>query len=212
VSAPTYTHLKAAKRVLSYLRGTEYLGLKYKQLKDNSVTKLRLTAYCDADWGGDLDDRKSTTGYCVFINDNLVCWNTKKQPTVAQSTAEAELMGITDVCKDVCWWRMLIGEIGYSVELPVIIHVDNQAAIKICTNDTDHDRTKHIDIKHYFVRDLIIKREIELKWIPTDKQLADMFTKALGTQLFIRNRDAIMCSIPTHTNTQNINNNNKENG
>ena len=196
MSAPTDVHMKMVKRIFRYLNGTRTHGLEYSNSKQSS--KIVLSGYCDADWGGDLTDRKSTTGYCTFMNGNLISWQTKKQTTVALSTAEAEYMAISDLAKEIMWMRMILTELQLSIETPTIIYVDNQPAIRISENDSDHDRTKHIDIRHYYIRDLVNDGSVKLQWISTDNQLADIFTKALGPSIFIKLRDRLMTSSRHH--------------
>jgi ribonuclease HI len=153
---------------------------------------VRITAYCDADWAGDKDDRKSTSGYCIFINNNLINWCSKKQSVVALSSAEAEYMAISEAIKELIWIRMIMKELMITVETPSILYVDNQSAIRISENDGEHERTKHIDVRHYFIKDTINQGEIKLKWISTNDQLADIFTKALSSKTFIKLRDKMM--------------------
>ena len=95
---------------------------------NNDSESVSASGYCDADWGGDKNDRKSTTGYCVFINNNLISWNTKKQQTVALSTAEAELMAIVEVTKELKWMQALLTEMKMKVKTPITIYTDNQPA------------------------------------------------------------------------------------
>jgi hypothetical protein len=152
-------------------------------------------AYCDADWGGDLLDRKSTTGYCIFINNNLVSWNVKKQPTVALSTAEAELMSIVEVIKEVIWVRKLLVELSYPLQEPIVTYSDNQSALDVVENDCLHDRSKHIEIKYHFVRDETRKGRVLLEWISTQDQIADIFTKGLGPTLFSKFRSKLITRI-----------------
>lgn len=191
MKTPKHTHMIAAKRALRYLNGTKEMGLHYSNHECNGG-KVKVEAYCDADWGGDTDDRKSTTGYCVFLNGNLISWNTKKQPTVALSSAEAELMAISDVTKEVKWIVQLLNELEYEVELPIIIYEDNQSAMAMSENDVEHDRSKHIDIKHHFVRDEIKHNNIKLKWVSTQQQLADILTKPLTEHTFKLLRSQLM--------------------
>jgi hypothetical protein len=127
-----------------------------------------------------------------MINDNLVSWQTKKQTTVAQSSAEAEYMAINDVAREVMWIRMILTELNVKIVTPTVIYVDNQPAIRISENSSDHARSKHIDIKHYYIRDLIKDGSIHLEWISTHDQLADIFTKALGVTAFTSLRDRLM--------------------
>jgi hypothetical protein len=190
-SNPSEASMIKAKRVLRYLSGTPTKGLTYTHAHTH-MNIVVVSAYSDADWGGDLVDRKSTTGYAVMINDNLVSWNSKKQQTVALSSAESEYMAVSEVMKELLWLRALLNEIGVPLATPSIIYVDNQAAIQISKNDTHHDRTKHIDIRHHFIRDCIRNNDVDLQWIETKQQRADIFTKALGTKPFTHLRTLIM--------------------
>jgi hypothetical protein len=190
MKAPTTTHMTAAKRILRYLRSTVNSGLVYKNSgSDDSVI---VTAYCDSDWGGDQDEGKSTTGYCMFINNNLVSWNTHKQETVSLSSAEAELYAIVDATKEIMWLVQLLREMNVKVITPVTLFTDNQSAIKMATHTAEYDRSKHIRIRTAFVRENMNNNTINLTYIPTEHQLADMFTKALSTTPFITQRDRLM--------------------
>ena len=152
-----------------------------------------VTAYCDADWAGDIDSRKSTTGYIIKLNECVVSWVCKKQTSVALSTAEAEYMAISAAVQEVKWFTQLLSELDYAqVETPVIVFTDNQAALQIGENDVNHSREKHIDIKHHHIRDAIKKDEIKLHWIPTGEQIADINTKGLSRNLFLVLREQLM--------------------
>lgn len=201
MSAPTSSDMVKAKRVLRYLNTQPELGLLYTP-NQHQGDELIITAYCDADWAGDLNDRKSTTRYCTFINDNIIDWQSKKQPTVALSSTEAEYMSIVEVAKEVIWMTSILTEMKQKVHKPITIYVDNQSAIKISENDTSHHRTKHIDIRHHFIRDLINDKSIVLKYIQTTEQRADIFTKALPPQTFIKLRDMLVAHRTTNEHTQ----------
>lgn len=175
---PTTVQYQSAKRVLRYMSGTSEHGLVYRRNNSNNNNRdVFINAYCDANYAGDRNDRRSTSGYCVFLNGNLVSWATKKQQTVALSTCEAELMALSEVVKEVKWMMMLLTEMRYHVVLPIIINVDNQSAIKISENDECHERTKHIDVRHFSVRDEIRNRIVQLRWVESQQQLADIMTK-----------------------------------
>jgi len=126
MSEPNATHMRAAMRVLS---GTVNYGLRYRNDESVYGNSVCITGYCDADWAGDKTDRKSTSGYCVYVNNNLVTWNTRKQQSVSLSTAEAELMAIVEVLKEVKWMSMLLTEMKYEVKKPIQIWCDNQSAV-----------------------------------------------------------------------------------
>jgi hypothetical protein len=194
---PNQSHMIAVNRVLRYLYSNNDLGLVYKRTSENEIKnrKVKLEGYCDADWGGSLDDRKSTTGYCLFLNGCLVSWYTHKQPTVAQSSAEAEYMAATDIVKEIKWMKMILTEMNFIVEKPTVVLIDNQSAIKIAEHDVDHSRTKHIDIKYHFIREAVENKEIKLQWISTQHQKADIFTKALSSETFNKFRSYLVSKV-----------------
>jgi transposase InsO family protein len=173
-SNPGATHWKAVKRVFKYLKGTKDFAIEYKADEDD------LKGYSDADWAGDIDDRRSTTGYTFIIAAGAVTWSSKKQPTVALSTTEAEYMAITQAAKEAIWIGRLLSELGFSSEGEVIsIYGDNQGSISLSKNSVYHARTKHIDIQHHFIREKTESGEIKLIHCPTNRMPADILTKAL---------------------------------
>jgi hypothetical protein len=200
MSNPTEEDMVRVKRIFRYLTASRHFALLYQPPNQHQGGVVKLHGYCDADWGGDLTDRKSTTGYCTFVNNNLISWQSKKQTTVALSSCEAEYMAINDIAKEVMWMRMLMKELKIEVETPTIIYVDNQSAIKISENDSAHDRTKHIDIRHYYIRDLVDSGEVKLVWVPTADQLADIFTKSLSTSIYTSIRDKLVYSTNNNIN------------
>lgn len=199
---PTQTHMRASKKIIRYMRATSEYGIRYNN--NNSDSKVTVSAYCDSDWAGDKSDRRSTTGYCVYVNDNLISWNTKKQQTVALSSAEAELMAITEAVKEVIWIREMMTEMKYEIHTPMKIYSDNQSAIHMTHNDVDQERTKHIATRHFFVREKIVSGEMDVEWVQSAKQTADIFTKALSVVPFMAHRVRLVTPVPTATthNTQ----------
>jgi hypothetical protein len=195
---PTQTHLRASKKILRYMSGTSERGLCYNN-NNSSDNSVNVTAYCDSDWAGDKEDRRSTTGYCTFMNGNLINWNTKKQQTVALSSAEAELMAVTEAVKEMMWLKEMLKEMKWSVTLPSIIYSDNQSAVHMTHNDVSQDRSKHIATRHFFVREGIDGGEHDVKWVSTDRQIADIFTKCLSVVPFNRQRDRLVTATPTTT-------------
>ena len=148
-----------------------------------SQSNLQLTAYADADWGNCLDTRKSTSGYCVFIGDALVSWKSKKQATVARSSAEAEYKAMANVASEVDWMINLLKDFGISTGAVKLL-CDNQAAIHIASNPTFHERTKHIDIDCHFVRERVQSGLLKLIHVKTHHQLAYIMTKPLAAPQF----------------------------
>jgi hypothetical protein len=179
LNSPSSKHMSAAKRVLRYLQGTLTLGITY------SPPPLRLQGYSDADWGGDMDTRRSTTGYIVMINNGAIAWKSRRQPTVALSTMEAEYMALTEATKELKWIRTLLAELDHSnisMNEPTDLFSDNQSAIALSKNPVSHARAKHIDLRHHFVREAIQDKIIWVQYIPTAEMTADSLTKALGRE------------------------------
>ncbi|CAN6469819.1 unnamed protein product [Victoria cruziana] len=180
--APTNIHMEAVKRILRYLKGTLNDGLVYSK-DDQYDGGHRLVTYTDADWAGDPDERRSVSGYCVFIGHNAVVWSSKKQRAIARSSAEAEYRAMAAGVADVTWVRHLLEELSESI-FSSIFFCDNQSAINIARNPILHCRTKHIEIDQHFVRQKVEDKEIEPAYIRYDSQIADVFTKGLTAGQF----------------------------
>ncbi|GJU80454.1 ribonuclease H-like domain-containing protein [Tanacetum coccineum] len=147
---PREPHLNAMKRVLRYLRGTTDLGL---QLFRSSTSQL--IAYSDADWAGCLATRRSTSGYCVFLGDNLLTWSFKCQDTLSRSSAEAEYHGVANAVAETSWICNLLRELHTPLFTATMVYCDNVSAIYMSANPVQHQRTKHIEIDIHFVRDRV---------------------------------------------------------
>jgi transposase InsO family protein len=180
-SNPSKEHWVAVKRIFRYLRGTTDLGLLYKK-----SSPAELIGYSDADWGGDIQDSKSTSGYCFEIGGTLVSWKSSKQGCVALSTAEAEYVALSSAAQEATWLRELCKDVGYKSSGPTIIYEDNQAAIKMAKNSCYHGRTKHISIRYHYIREQVSSNVIELRYCRTDEMKADIFTKGLNTGKFTK--------------------------
>ncbi|MCH79563.1 gag-pol polyprotein [Trifolium medium] len=177
-SEPKMSHLVQVKRILKYINGTSDYGILYSKTENST-----LVGYCDADWAGSADDRKSTSGGCFFLGNNLISWFSKKQNCVSLSTAEAEYIAAGSSCSHLMWMKQMLKE--YNVEQNVMtLYCDNLSAINISKNPIQHSRTKHIDIRHHFIRDLVEENVVTLEHVSTDEQLADIFTKAVDANQF----------------------------
>ncbi|XP_070005273.1 secreted RxLR effector protein 161-like [Nicotiana sylvestris] len=181
-SNPKESHLKAAKRILRYLKGTQNLVL-YYQSGDN----FNLIGYADADYAGYLVDRKSTSGMAHFLGSCLISWGTRKQNSVALSTAEAQYIATISYCAQLLWIKQQLEDFGVLTE-SVPLLCDNTSALNMAKNPVQHKRTKHIDARHHFLRDNVEKGLICMKFYSTEDQIADSFTKALSREQFERNR------------------------
>ena len=171
---PGTQHWAAVKRVLRYLRGTEEIGLKFQR---NS--KVHLEGYSDADWGGDQNDRKSTTGFIFFIGEHPIAWGSKKQGMVALSTMEAEYIALAKTCQEGLWIHSILTSI-VDYNIPLHVGVDNQPAIATATLGRVHGRSKHISLKYHFIQDLVEKRLVKIRYVPTQAMRADILTKSVG--------------------------------
>lgn len=176
---PSEAHMTAVKRIMRYLKGTADLALIYRKSEEEMVL-----AYSDADWAGDIDDRHSTTGNVCMMAKGAVSWLSKKQATVALSTAEADYVALSSVTQEVIWIRRLLSDIGVIFNAPTMIMEDNQGAIAIASNPVGHSRTKHIDIRYHFVREAILNKTVQLQYCPTEFMLADILTKPLSRECF----------------------------
>ena len=166
-------NLTAVKRIFRYLKGTPNLGLWYP--KDSGFD---LIGYSDSDFAGCKLDRKSTTGGCQLLGGKLVSWTSKKQNSVSTSTAEAEYVAAGSCCAQVLWMRNQL--LDYDLQLSKIpIYCDNTSAIPIANKPVLHSKTKHIEIGYHFIRDHVMNGDIELHLVPTEYQLADLFTSLL---------------------------------
>ena len=164
------------KNAYRFLKGTMFYELKFTR----SEVELTLTGHCDSDWGAS-SDRKSISGHGFFLNTKgpSISWRSSKQRIVALSSCEAEYVAITDAMKEGNYLRQLLADMTGSKRKTVQLHVDNQGAIAIAKNPVHHKRTKHIDIRYHFIRFEIANGIVNLTYIPSDQNIADMFTKPL---------------------------------
>ncbi|GKB75611.1 putative ribonuclease H-like domain-containing protein [Tanacetum coccineum] len=176
---PKVSHLHAVKRIFRYLKGQPKLGLWYP--KDSPFD---LVAYTDSDYAGASLDRKSTIGGCQFLRCRLISWQCKKQTVVANSTIEAEYVAASSCCGQVLWIQNQLLDYGYNF-MHTKIYIDNESTICIVKNPVFHSKTKHIEIRHHFIRDSNEKKLIQMIKIHTDKNVADLLTKAFNIVDFL---------------------------
>ncbi|WVZ00998.1 hypothetical protein V8G54_027067 [Vigna mungo] len=182
------SHLAAAKRVVRYIKGTAEDGILFPY--GMQIGELELIGYTNSDFGGDQTDRKSTSGSIFFVNNAPVSWSSKKQGIVALSSCEAEYVtGCNAVCQGI-WLSELLKHIKMVIGKAFILNMDNTLAISLARNAISHGRSKHIDVKFHYLRDVMNKNQVELKFCKTKLQLADLFTKALsqGRLSFLRSK------------------------
>jgi hypothetical protein len=184
--APTTAHFQLVKRVLRYLRATSHYGLQlYRSSSQN------LLAYSDADWVGCPDTRKPTSGFCVFLGDNLVSWSSKRQATVSRSSVEVEYRAVANSVAESCWLRELLHELHHPPSRATVIFCDNISAVYFSSNPVQHQRTQHVEIDLHFVRDRVQLGEVKVLHVPSSSQFADVFTKGLPSPVFSEFRSSL---------------------
>jgi histone deacetylase 1/2 len=177
MSKPTQEHWAAARAVLRYLAGSRNRGITY------TANTTELHGYCDADYAGDIDTRRSTTGYLFKLGGAVISWSSRLQATVAASTTEAEYMSIASATKEALWLRTLMTELGKPV-VTVKIYTDNQAALSLVKHPISSARSKHIDVAYHFARERVARKEVCFEYISTQHMTADCMTKPLPVNKF----------------------------
>ena len=177
LNQPTKAHLGMSRHVLKYLKGTKDHCVKFEK----SYSTPHLNGFSDSDWGAS-EDRRSITGYCFRLNENgpLISWKCRKQQTVALSTCEAEYMALAAAIQEAKFLKqLLLDMVGYNTD-KVLVNVDNQGAIALAKNPVHHQRSKHIDIKYHFIRSEIQNGHVIVNYVPTENNVADIFTKPVS--------------------------------
>ena len=223
---PQKVHWTAIKDILRYLKGSLNRGLLYQASGLTLKDEWTLTLWVDSDYATCPDTRRSRAGFLIFLNKNLLSFNSVQQrgakrpavcdgvrdeypgltlpttpmdgdpvPSMATGTCEAEYMALSLAVKELIWVYMLLRSMGVRVRRPCVIYEDNTAAIKIANNATAIKRTKHIDVRHHFLREHVEQGTITLVPVSTKKQLADAMTKVLGKQSFLHYREFITSDV-----------------
>nr|XP_034931745.1 uncharacterized protein LOC118062152 [Populus alba] len=191
MECPAEAHLLAAKRIFRYLKGTADYGILYK--RDSNSTMI---GFLDSDYAGSLDDRKSTSGLVFMLNFGAVSWSSKKQQIVALSTTEAEFVAAASTSSQAIWLRRLLEFLHNNQQQgPTLIYYDNMSTIKLSKNPVLHRRSKHIDVRFHFLRDLCKEGVIDLVFCKSEDQIADILTKPLKPAIFVKLRNLLgLCS------------------
>ena len=183
---PRKMHWVDAKHVLRYFCVTVGYGLRYTSNSD-----MALVGYSDSDWAGSVEDQKSTSGCCFSLSFAMVSWFSRKQLSIALSTAKAEYIATCMAAREAIWlWKLLAGLFGQRLE-PTVIHCDNQSCVKLSMNPILHDRMKHVEMKYHYVREMVQRHAMELRYIPTEEQIVDALTKSLCQGKFEYFRDKL---------------------
>lgn len=176
---PTLANWIAIKRILRCLAGTSHCGIYIRKCSD-----LSLSVYCDADWGDDKTDRKSTTSYVVFAGPNLISWSSWKQRAISRSSTEFEYRALATSTSEVLWLISLLKEIGFPPTSPPKLWCDNLGATYLISNLICHTRSRHLESEFHFILDLVAKKQLVIHYISTHDQVADLLTKPLPKDKF----------------------------
>jgi hypothetical protein len=187
-------HFKAALRILIYLYQT-----RDRQLIIRPTPTYNISVYCDANYGDERDGGsesndekwKSQGGYLLFVGDSLVSWRSRRHKARSLSSMESEYMEASEAAKEIVWFRELLSDVGIDVSEESIIYEDNKSCIAFSSNNTSHDRTKHIDIHAYWLRDHVRSKCVKLLHVDTENQLADMMTKYMPIKTFVKHTNKL---------------------
>ncbi|KAG2759912.1 Retrovirus-related Pol polyprotein from transposon TNT 1-94 [Phytophthora cactorum] len=192
---PCPAHWQAHKRVFRYIKGTRTHGIEIQAASEDG-----LQGYSDADWAGDVETRRSTSGYAFMMNSGCISWRSKKQWTVALSSTEAEYMALTEAAQGTIWLKAFLCELGeMKSDDPVKIYEDNQGSIALAKNPEFHKRTKHIDIRYHFVRERVEDGQVVLQYCSTKDMKADLMTKPITAVQFESLRSKLGIQAPSAT-------------
>jgi len=181
---PGPVHLRAAHRLLRYLKRTSNLGITYSAHRNSAAELNQLWGYCDADWGGDPDSFKSTGGYVCFLNGGAISWKSKRQQSIALSSAEAEFMAASRMAQEVVYLRHLLSQFGYVQELPTVVYEDNKAAISMSENAGLRKRTLFINLQVHFFREKVQNGDLVLTECKSEHNVAGILAKGLRKAIF----------------------------
>lgn len=187
IGNPVKEDVVGVKKIMKYISGTKEKGISYLKESDSDV----LEAFCDADYAGDEETRRSTTGYVILFGNGPVAWCSRRQPIVALSSTEAEYIAAAECCKEVLYLKSLIEELTGCV-LKTNLYIDNQSAISLAKTGVLNKRSKHIDVRYKFIHERVISGDVNVMYCPTEKQIADILTKPLNFVKFKKLRDIIV--------------------
>ena len=175
---PRHPHWTDVKQIFCYLKGTIDHGLCFtRSINNGGQDNLKLVGFCDSNWTGDIDSRRSTTGYLFLMPNGCISWNSKRQSTIALSFTKVEYMAATQAIKEAIWLCRLMKDMDYPQTRPTVLFGDNQGCISLTKNPIYHARTKHIEIHHHFVSEKVDTGEIEMVYCPTTEMTTDVLSK-----------------------------------
>ncbi|GMJ08996.1 cysteine-rich RLK (RECEPTOR-like protein kinase) 8 [Hibiscus trionum] len=179
MNQPKDVHWRAVKRILRYLQGTLHYGIVYTA-RDN----CDLVCYSDADWAALVEDRRSTTGYCIYLGGNPITWCSKKKSVVSRSSFEAEYRSLANSVSELMWIESLLAEIGVVLTRLPVVWCDNTSTVSMAANPTHHARVKHVKIDIHFVRERVLAGQLIVNFVPFSEQIVDILTKSLPRDIY----------------------------
>lgn len=191
VQDPGPLHFVALKRIFRYLRGTSKYGLYFK--KGSTNTSVSLEGFSDSDWAGDVDTRRSTSGYVFLVNDCPISFKTKKQTSTALSSCEAEVPASSLAAAEAVWLSDVLSDLGYTLKSPVTLWQDNHGSIAFSSSEVEHSKMKHIALRENFICELMRDGFLESQYVKSQDNVADFFTKPLGYLKFQKFRAKLSC-------------------
>ena len=187
----TAEHVKDLLRVIKFAIDTKNKVLAYK-IDGSDKEKWEMRAFSDSDWAGDADDRRSITGFCIFLNGCLVSWKSRGQKTVTLSSSEAEYVAVSEVCTEILFIKTITDFLGLNLSLPITVMCDNVGAIFIANNPKNNGRTKHISVKYHFIREYVVDGTVQINFVRSEENLADPFTKNVGRDSYEKHSSAFL--------------------
>ena len=187
----TKNHMRMLLRVMKYVLMSRNKALHYK-LRPGCSEKRILTGYCDSDWAGDRNNRKSVTGYCIYFMGCLIAWKSRSQKNVTLSSSEAEYVAISEVCCEIIFIKMILEFLNVEIEKPIKVFCDNVGAIYMSNNAKAGARTKHIDVRYHHVREYIVDGIVDIIFVRSEENDADIFTKNVGKKPFMKHTEKFM--------------------
>jgi hypothetical protein len=181
---PTKAHMKSLYRLIKFVVDTKHYGLVMEPQEPTEETVWEMIAYCDSDYAGDKDGRKSVTGFVIYILGCLISWKSRSQKSVTLSSTEAEYVSISELCAEIMFLKQILEFLGIKVKLPIIVRVDNVGAIYLAQNAVSGPRMKHVDVRYHFVRDYIEDGIIKIIFVKSEENDSDIYTKNLGEEAF----------------------------
>ncbi len=163
MQTPQKPHLDAVRRILRYIKHTLQCGIFYE-----AKSQLQVHGYTDVDWADNVSDKRSTSGFMFSFGSGAISWSSKKQPTIALSSTEAEYRGVAIAACEVVWLQKLLSDLGHSMDVLVVIYCDNISSILLANNSVYHARTKHIEVHYHFITEKVLAREIDLIHVNTE--------------------------------------------